>query len=321
MNTLIHRLVTALLAHAPERGRPLPGADHHPERAFGIAAGKHHEEVTVNPTTKKLGLIALVFGTCVSASLWAQPVERLDWSAHFRPGGAVIPVVGVVDAVFLEDKISDGLGVDMSVTVDPGRSLVDNGVVLGSDDLGNGYLLARTDGLGSLIYHVGVERIASAADTWVEFELNQGVVQVRSGVPWPIHGERKAGDLLVRVTYAAGALAGADLYIWNGLSFQAIASAPATGPSCSDLGTVLVFCDGPLPLKSAQQQTWDAQYLPVQVAPPNAFVEIGVNVTGLLGKPVEFSTIQVKTPRDIILDSFRKLGYWKPSPVVENGNE
>jgi hypothetical protein len=220
----------------------------------------------------------------------------------------VARAAGVVDAVFLEDKISDGVGVDMSVFVDASRSLLDNGVVPGTDDLGNGYLLARTDSVGNLIYHVGVERLSSVADTWVEFELNRGVVRVRSGAPWPIEGERQVGDLVVRVTYKAGALIRAESFVWDGYGFRAAAAAAPGGSGCTDVGAVLMFCDGPPPLRSAQPEVWDVRWLPFTPAPPDSFVEVGLNVTALLGSNVQFTTVQLRTPKDIVIDSFRITG-------------
>lgn len=259
----------------------------------------------MKPTFDTKSLLVLLGGLCVSVTLSAQPIERPDWGAHFRHDANAIRAAGVLAAVFLEDKISDGVGIDMSVTVDSARSLVDNGAVPGPDDLGNGYLLARCDNLGNLIYHIGVERLTSVADTWVEFELNQGIVRVRSGAPWPIVGERKACDLVVRVTYLAGALARAELFIWDGFAFRAAGGAASAGTGCTDVGPALMFCDGPPPLRSAQSQVWDGQGLPLTLAPPDGFVEIGLNVTALLGSNLSFTTIQVRTPRDIILDSFR----------------
>jgi hypothetical protein len=250
-------------------------------------------------------VLVLLGGLWVSVTLSAQPLERPDWRAHFRPDGTAIRAAGVIDALLLEDKISDGVGIDMSVTVDAARLLIDNGVVPGSDDLGNGYVLTRKDNRGSLIYHVGVERLTSATDTWVEFELNQRVVRVRSGAPWPIEGDRTAGDLAVRVSYTAGVLSRAELFVWDGFGFRSAGGAASGGPGCTDVEPVLVFCAGPPPLHSAQAPAWDARWLPVTPAPPDSFVEIGVNVAALLGANVAFTTIQVRTPKDIILDWFR----------------
>jgi hypothetical protein len=269
---------------------------------------KRDVEVTVNAISRIKTALVLLGGLWISATLAAQPVERPDWGAHFRPDGSAIRAAGVVDALFLEDRISDGIGIDMSVTVDGTRSQVDNGVVPGPDDLGNGYVLARTDNLGSLIYHLAVERLASTADTWIEFELNQGIVRVRSGAPWPIEGERRVGDLVVRVSYTAGTLARAELFVWDGFGFRAAGGAPSAGSGCTDAGPVLMFCDGPPPLHSPHPQAWDARWLPVAAAPPDSFVEIGVNVAALLGKNVDYTTVQVRTPRDIILDWFRISG-------------
>jgi hypothetical protein len=256
-----------------------------------------------------------------AASLAAQPIERPDWNAHFRADGTAVRGAGAVDAVFLADKISDGVGVDMSVTVDAARSLLDNGVVPGPDDLGNGYLLARTDSLGNLIYHVAVERLTSVTDTWVEFELNRGIVRVRSGAPWPIQGERNPGDLVVRVTYRGGVFARAELSIWDGSGLRSAGAVASGGSGCTDLGPLLLVCDGPPPLKSTQPEVWDARWLPVTPASPDGFVEIGLNVTALLGSNVPYTTVQVRTPRDIILDSFRMTGSKRRRLAGEDANE
>ena len=42
----------------------------------------------------------------------------------------------------------------------------------------------------------------------------------------------------------------------------------------------------------------------------DSFVEIGFNVSVLLGSKVEFTSLQVRTPQDIILHGFRHLGHW-----------
>jgi hypothetical protein len=275
----------------------------------------------VTSTAKTLATVAFLGALGFATRLCAQPLERPDWSAHFGVDGSVVRVAGVVDAVFLEDKLSDGVGIDMSVTVDGARSLLDNGTVPGPHDLGNGYLLARTDGAGNLIYHIGVERLTSVADTWVEFELNRGIVRVRSGAPWPIEGERQLGDLVVRVTYRSGALSRAELFVWDGYGLRALAAAASSGSGCTDVGSALMFCDGPPPLTSMQPEVWDVWWRPLTPAPPDAFVEVGLNVTALLGSNVQFTSVQLRTPKDIVLDAFRVTGSRRRHLTGEGAHE
>jgi hypothetical protein len=250
--------------------------------------------------------LALVSGAATSGAEVPAPLSRPDWTAIFGPDGTVINLQGGLDAVFLEDKISDGVGVDMSVIAPPATTTVNNGVIAAANDLANGYVYAKADGSGNLQLYAGVERLDSSVDTYVEFEFNQDVVQVRSGVPWPVYGSRTAGDVLVRVDFVAGALSSATFMQWDGSGYQPIATAGAGG--CS--GVDYLVCVGAPPQETVQAEVWDAAYNPVQVPQPNSFVEIGVNVAALPASNGEFTSIQVRTAEDTILDSFRRIGYW-----------
>ena len=57
--------------------------------------------------------------------------------------------------------------------------------------ISNGAVLATA---GDLVVYVGVERLASAADTHLEIELNQDRVRVTTGNPWPVQGGRTDDD-------------------------------------------------------------------------------------------------------------------------------
>jgi len=230
-----------------------------------------------------------------------EPLARPDWAAVFGPDGKVVNLQGGIDAFFMEDKISDGIGLDMSVLAAGDMQTVDNGIVAGANDLGNGYVWARTDAGGNLQIFAGVERLDSPADTYVEFEFNQDVVKVHSGTPWPIQGGRTPGDVLVHVNFVAGALSSAVFMRWDGASYQPVAGAGPEGYNGPDY----LVCAGGTPLPPIAQETWDAAGFPVQVIQPNSFVEVGLNVG-----PMEFTSVQVRTPGDVILDSFRNIGFW-----------
>jgi hypothetical protein len=235
-----------------------------------------------------------------------DPLISLDWATVFGRDGKVVDLEGGVDAVFLRDRISDGVGVDSSVLVAGDSRTVDNGVVARAHDLGNGYVLARRDRGGSLQIYAGVERLDSSDDTFVEFEFNQGVVEVQQGAPWPIHGERLPGDLLARVDFTTGVFTGATLMRWDGTAYEVLAS---TGPAGNG-GPDFFVCVGAPPLAPVAAEVWDETGEPAQVLEPRSFLEIGVNVATLLGASPEFTSIQVRTPEDIILDSFRRIGLW-----------
>ena len=245
---------------------------------------------------------ALVSGVAGGASA-PESLSRPDWSAIFGPDGTIVDLQGGLDAIFLEDKISDGIGVDMSAIAPNEEPTVDNGVVTAANDLGNGYVYAKRDGSGNLQLYAGVERISSSANGYVEFEFNQGVVQVHAGVPWPIHGGRTAGDILVRADFVAGSLSSATVMRWNGSAYLPVASVAADGFECS--GTDYLVCNGAPPQESVQAEVWDAGFNLVEVQQPDSFLEVGLNVG-----PTEFTSVQVRTAEDTILDSFRRIGFW-----------
>jgi len=235
------------------------------------------------------------------------PLPAPNWAAIFGPDGTVADLQGGLDAFFMQEKISNGVGVDMSIFPDTSNNmLVDNGIVAAGNDLGNGYVWATTNAAGDTLLYVGVERLSSSLDTFVEFEFNQGVMQVHTGPPWPIHGKRLEGDLLVRVSFKGGAIDSADFKRWDGTTYQLLLSAGSDG--CS--GVNYRYCTGAPPIQSLQDEVRDAAGQPVQVPQPDSFVEIGVDLRALLGSNVEFTSVQVRTPQDVILDSFRHIGLW-----------
>jgi hypothetical protein len=254
---------------------------------------------------------AVLVLTLVGQAAAQEPLVRPPWAAIFGPDGTVLNLQGGVDAFFMEDKTSDGIGIDMTVIVPAVKPTVDNGVVGSANDLGNGYVWATTDAGGNFQIFAGVERLDSPADTYVEFEFNQGVVQVRSGRPWPIYGGPTPGDILVRVNLAGGALASAAFMRWDGTSYQPVAVAGPDGYGGPDY----MVCVGAPPLAPTAHQTWDAAGDSVQVLQPNSFLEVGLRVG-----TAEFTSIQVRTAEDMILDGFRTIGYWA-HPPQEGGQQ
>jgi hypothetical protein len=69
----------------------------------------------------------------------------------------------------------------------------------------------------------------------------------------------------------------------------------------------------------ANSEVWDAFGTPVGVPTPDSFLEIEANLTAL-GHDTEFTAIQVRTPGDISLGCFRRMGYWAPILNLRGGN-
>lgn len=284
-------------------------------------------------------LLALGFVETVSAQdVLSQPV----WSDLFNANGTLKDVVndageagsngvpdyvdiyGGTDAIFVGDNISDGVAVDMSALFGAdtlNESLVYNGPVASSHDLGNAFILATTDSQGNQILYGAVERLGPADEgSYIEFEFSQGVVRVRQGDPWPIHGQRTTDDLLIRVNLASGSPASIDVSRWTeeGGYESVNASSISAGSRCTNIAPYFIVCDASLVEGSFTYQSsfdpvndsWDQGGNSVQVSPPNGLLEFGVNVGVLLGANPEFTSIIVRSPDDILLDSFKNSGYW-----------
>jgi hypothetical protein len=55
---------------------------------------------------------------------------------------------------------------------------------------------------------------------------------------------------------------------------------------------------------------WDLNFIPVQVANPDSFVQVSVNVGSAVGSNVAFTSIVIRSPEDINFGSFRAMGHW-----------
>ncbi len=234
---------------------------------------------------------------------------------------------GGFEAVYIPDIISNGIGIDMSAFKGEGNlgdSVVYNGTVEAGHDLGNAYFYAVKNSQQHLVLYGAVERLgAPDVDSYVEYEFNQGVVQVQSGAPWLIHGTRTSGDILVRIAYTGDQIRSAEIKVWKsddaGGSFIPLtASMVGASESCGGNAGVFAFCAAArIHLDSQPYQglehdlVFDLSGHPVDVPAPDSLVNMAFDVTGVLGMNVEFSSIQVRTPQDVILGAFENMGYWK----------
>ncbi len=234
---------------------------------------------------------------------------------------------GGFEAVYIPDIISNGIGIDMSAFkggANLSDSVVYNGTVEAGHDLGNAYFYAVKNTKEHLVLYGAVERLgAPDVDSYVEFEFNQGVVQVQSGAPWLMHGTRTSGDILVRITYTSDQIRSAEIKVWKsddaGGSFIPLTtSMVGASESCGGTAGVFAFCGAARMQLDPQvyqgfehDLVFDLSGHPVDVPAPDSLVHMAVDVAGVLGMNVEFSSIQVRTPQDVILGAFENMGYWK----------
>jgi hypothetical protein len=306
--------------------------------------------------TSTASIICLCFGTLFSGAVVAQGNLVIPtWFDLFNVDGTLKDAVdaagaanhnGVrdyaeppysgIDAIFVGDWISQGVATDMSALSDAddlGEIIVWNGTVRLEHDVGNAFVFATTDGATNpnLVLYGAAERFGTAApSSYIEFEFNQDKVQAISPNT-PLMGSRSDDDLLVRLNLATGALTTAQIMRWvSPGGYQVIATITATaGTECSGDGVSRLACDPYLASGTFDSESqfvpWDDYprdlfNQPVTVSAPNGLLEFGVNVGALLGTNPDYTSIMVRTPEDIILDSFRNLGYWASASAPSSGN-
>lgn len=249
-------------------------------------------------------LLATVF--MLSAGPSVAQVSFVDWTTIFDIDGSVKSLGDGFDAVFLEDIVSAGVAVDMSA-LDTANGVVFNGAVESAHDLGNGFVLASRDEFGNLILSAAAERLTTEENTYVDFEFNQAVINVTTGSPWPIYGERNINDFKIRFNFVAGNFTSIQYGSWNGANFDLVTSSSPAQSGCFVASSELEFCNGStfdgLPQKNV---VWDSSFNIVQVPDADGFIEARIN----LGPNLEFSSITFRTPSDIAMGSFQAMGYW-----------
>jgi hypothetical protein len=299
-------------------------------------------------------IICLCFGTLFSTAAVAQNALVIPtWTDLFNADGSLKDAVdasrlanpngvpdyadyGGIDAVFVGDWISDGVATDMSALSDANDLsdvIVWNGTVRTEHDVGNAFVFATTDGAANpnLVLYGGAERFETVPleNGYIEFEFNQDKVQTISRNV-PIVGSRSDDDLLVRLNLSAGALSTAEIMRWvspGGYQVVATITASVSKNGCSGDGVSRLACD--IYLASGEPKPWpqfapwddyprDLYNQPVTVSAPNGLLEFGVNVGALLGTNPDYTSIMVRTPEDVILASFRHLGYWAHTSTSGN---
>jgi len=230
-----------------------------------------------------------------------------DWEEIFDANGVpredVIASYGGGLAVFCADDISLGSGFE-STAVAYGGAGVMNGVADADHDIGNAYVYTTADSVGDLVVYAGIERLG-AGSSFVELELNQMKFRLGHGgygvgIPWEIDGYRDGGDVLVRITFADGAVQSMTVEGWGQGGWQLLTGVVGEGCDLSELACVIandtIIEGGPWP-------NFDTAGNPEEIA-VNRFVELGVNVDALLGLQPEFTTVQIRTPEDIAFGYF-----------------
>lgn len=239
---------------------------------------------------------------------------ELSWQQIFNSDGSLNPLPDRSGAEFFPDNISAGIATDMSTL---NNGVVFNDTVLSQNDLGNTFLYYTIDQSGDLIVYLGVARLGTTGgESFIDFTLSQSPFFVRQGNPWPVFGSYTPGDLTIRLSFVDGNLSSVETSRWTEAEYlQTINSSwPIADSACSGQPNNLAFCAGTLPsgLPPTNQDVWDRYYNKVSVPAANQFVEVGVNVSKLLGVNASTLSLTVKTPEDIVLAPLTIQGRTQP---------
>ncbi|MBD3869284.1 MAG: DUF11 domain-containing protein [Acidobacteria bacterium] len=222
---------------------------------------------------------------------------------------------GGVDAAFTTDPLSIGKKTDSTVFV-KGSAKNDSpisewrwntGNSPSKDDLTNFYAYATLDVELDLMLYTGVERLNASGDSHIDFEFNQVPVTLDreapcdddqsagpdDGAPCEFDGERTEGDLLVNMNFKKGGDFGsAEIRRWDGTAW--LLSESVQGEGCNDGDTVCAFNNGTT-ISAGAWISYNDRGQPTDSLDPNAFTEVGINVTALLGRTPCFVNVQAKS--------------------------
>ena len=295
----------------------------------------HSTRPTFRPARRVLTAALAAALAMTASTAQAGSLELPAWDQIFSPGGALVDhfdayggkrangipdhvdLFGGIEAEFVHDNLSNGVATDMTALL-PSASLsqqvVFNGEVRSAHDLGNVYLLKSRSPEGSLQVFAGVERLLVLDSTFIEFEFNQQPVSFGPGAPWTLNGHRSDGDLLVRMDFSRGNLSSVEVRQWAGDQFTTLQSRRGGAGGCQG-DAALVYCVSapPMEVSGGGFEVWDAEFQLVERAIANDFVELGIDLGQFAGDKARISSVQVRTPEDLALNTF---GRREPSSEI-----
>jgi Prealbumin-like fold domain len=255
-----------------------------------------------------------------------------------------VEIWGGLTAQFLKDQLAVSGTDDTSfATSNKNDMLISDwewgtGKVTPKDDISNAYAYAVIDpsfNPGHLIIYAGLERIKVQGDSHVDIELNQNKIGLDSPVPCPTNtcgftGEKADGDILISMNFVQGGRLGdVEVRKWNtstsppefDLVIELTPDASGSAEGCNTDGgfppdSVCAFNNGSS-INGGPWPNYNSSDEVIVNLPTNAFTEIGVDVTALLGYTPCLSTIQVKSRtaqsfnsqlKDFVLGQFNICG-------------
>ena len=237
-------------------------------------------------------------------------------------------VFGGLAATFVADQLSVKGLTDDTIFVNSNKNnhLIptwnwDTGNVPPKDDIANAYAYADLNGSEELIVYAGIERLTPKGASHVDFEFNQSEVApdktvpcdddlsdgAEDGSPCEFLGEKTEGDVLVVMDFEqGGALGLVEVRSWDpilGYVLKAVlAKDPNTGSAegCNEAyngvpADAICAVNNGDDIDGGPWPNYDRHGAVIEMLPENAFTEVGINVTAILGFTPCLNTLQVKT--------------------------
>jgi hypothetical protein len=147
---------------------------------------------------------------------------------------------------------------------------------------------------GDLVLYAGAEREDPSGDSHIDFEFFQNQVGLcqTSGCS-SFTGARKPGDVILSMDFLKGGTLGSvTLRRWSGSDY--VLEGTASGVGCSVNDTLCAF-NNEVPIDGGPWPNFDNHGNVITTLPTNAFTEIGVDLTSLIGANPCLSTFMAKT--------------------------
>jgi hypothetical protein len=207
------------------------------------------------------------------------------------------------DASFIFDDVSAGTATDATALLGPGE--VGPGVVDPAHDLGNAYAYVANDALQQRILYFGAERLGNAESS-LTVELNRLSFALQDG---HIIGERSVGDVQVRAAFASGILSALEVWAWlPGWVLVEVLPLDPSQPAeqCNAGSSLCAVCNG-VTVDGGAWPNYDVSGGSAPSLLPDTFLEVGLNLSQLLGTSLDYTTLQLTTPEDYALSGFERL--------------
>jgi hypothetical protein len=242
-----------------------------------------------------------------TAHIVSMQPEELSWDKIFDAKGQLLANSGISQAAFMMDDISADSKIDLTALAGS-NTLVQNAVVSAANDIGNTYVALVSDSDGKIMILGGIERL-SDENGYMTFEFNKYPVGLGAGgfgkdLPWEMTGSRTQGDILLRLNFADGRVASAEVSRWAGQpdtgGYQKVGLLSNEG--CDDAGTLCAVSNDE-EIAAGPWLNRDPDGEPSKIS-AHRFVEFKINAGALVEKPA-YATICGLTSQDMVYDALK----------------